>query len=361
MSRPSKPVSASKTILSSQMMPVDANPMGNVHGGTILKLVDEAAGVTALRHSRTVVVTASIDRMDFYHPVYVVNLLSLKASVNYAGTISMKTDSQSKSLTSSLRHLKRSDDGERESSAEPSASRSYNTEKRKPRHRSRSGMKVAIIGFGMMGRQIAQVFAQHGHEVEVTDEDQRALKIGIDEIANGPYGIHSSVSKGKLTLEQASGSLARIKTSPKLDDVCKNSDLVIEAAFEDLRLKQDLFQKIEFAAPPAAIIASNTSTLSLDKISQKISKRDRALGMHFFNPAQLTKLVEIIRGPATSPETVEKGSRIVREIGKIPVLAQDEPGFIANRLGLTLYMEASKLLEDGIASLQDIDTCMKLG
>ena len=128
-----------------------------------------------------------------------------------------------------------------------------------------------------------------------------------------------------------------------------------------MHIKQNLFQKIEYAAPPTAIIASNTSTLSLDKISQKISRRDRALGMHFFNPAQLTKLVEIIRGPATSPETVEKGSRIVREIGKIPVLAQDEPGFIANRLGLTLYMEASKLLEDGIASLQDIDTCMKLG
>ncbi len=222
-------------------------------------------------------------------------------------------------------------------------------------------MKVAIIGFGMMGRQIAQVFAQHGHEVEATDEDQQALKTGMHEIANGPYGIHASASKGKLTLEQARGSLAMIKTSPTLDDACKNSDLVIEAAFEDLHLKQNLFQKIESASPPNAMIATNTSTLSLDKISQKISKRDRALGMHFFNPAQLTKLVEIIRGSATSPETVEKGSQIVRELGKTPILAQDEPGFIANRLGLTLYMEASKLLEDGIASLQDIDTCMKLG
>src|SRR6266849_8033335 len=182
-------------------------------------------------------------------------------------------------------------------------------------------MKVAIVGFGMMGRQIAQVFAQHGHEVEVTDEHQQALKTGIDEIANGPYGVHASVSKGKLTPEQASRTLASIKTSPKLDDACRNSNLVIEAAFEDLQLKQNLFQKIESAAPPAAIISSNTSTLSLDKISQKISKRDRALGMHFFNPAQLTKLVEIIRGSATSPETVEKGSRIVREIGKTPVLA----------------------------------------
>jgi len=222
-------------------------------------------------------------------------------------------------------------------------------------------MKVAIVGFGMMGRQIAQLFAQHGHDVEATDEDQQALKIGMDEIANGPYGVHASVSRGKLTLEQAGVSLAKIKTSSMLDDACKNSDLVIEAAFEDLHLKQNLFQRIESASPPTAIIASNTSTLSLDKISQKISKRDRALGMHFFNPAQLTKLVEIIRGPATSHETVEKGSQIVRELGKIPILALDEPGFIANRLGLTLYMEASKLLEDGIASLPDIDTCMKLG
>jgi len=213
----------------------------------------------------------------------------------------------------------------------------------------------------MMGRQIAQVFAQHGHEVEATDEDQQALKIGLDEIANGPYGVNASVSKGKLTQQQASRTLASIKTNPKLDDACRNSSLVIEAAFEDLHLKQTLFQRIEDASLPSAIIASNTSTLSLDKISQKLSKRDRTLGMHFFNPAQLTKLVEIIRGAATSPETVERGSQIVRELGKTPIIARDEPGFIANRLGLTLYMEASKLLEDGIASLQDIDTCMKLG
>jgi 3-hydroxybutyryl-CoA dehydrogenase len=213
----------------------------------------------------------------------------------------------------------------------------------------------------MMGRQIAQVFAQHGHEVEATDEDQQALKTGLSEIADGPYGVHAAVSKGKMTSEQANRALVSIKTSPKLDDACRNSDLVIEAAFEDLHLKQNLFQRIESTAPSTAIIASNTSTLSLDKITQKISRRDRTIGMHFFNPAQLTKLVEIIRGVSTSPETVEKVSQIVREIGKTPILAQDEPGFITNRLGLTLYTEASKLLEDGIASLQDIDTCMKLG
>ena len=212
-----------------------------------------------------------------------------------------------------------------------------------------------------MGRQIAQVFAQHGHEIEATDEDQHALKTGLNEIADGPYGVHAAVSKGKLTSEQANRALASIKTSPKLDDACKNSDLVIEATFEDLQLKQNLFRKIESAAPSTAIIASNTSTLSLDKITQKISRKDRTIGMHFFNPAQLTKLVEIVRGTSTSPETVEKASQIVREIGKTPILAQDEPGFIANRLGLTLYLEASRLLEDGVASLSDIDACMRLG
>ncbi len=212
-----------------------------------------------------------------------------------------------------------------------------------------------------MGRQIAQVFAQHGHEIEATDEDQQALKTGLNEIADGPYGVQAAVSKGKLTPEQASRALASIKTSSKLDDACKNSDLVIEAAFEDLGLKQNLFQRIESTAPSTAIIASNTSTLSLDQITQKISRKDRTIGMHFFNPAQLTKLVEIIRGRSTSSETVEKASQIVREIGKTPILAQDEPGFIANRLGLTLYMEASKLLEDGVANLSDIDTCMRLG
>src|SRR2546428_5231175 len=170
----------------------------------------------------------------------------------------------------------------------------------------------------MMGRQIAQVFAQHGYEVEATDEDQQALKTGIDEIANGPYGIHASVSRGKLTPEQASKALANIKTSPKLDDACRNANLVIEAAFEDLQLKQNLFQKIESVAPATAIIASNTSTLSLDKISQKISERDRTVAMHFFNPAQETKPVQIIQGTPRSPELVANAPQIVREIAKIP-------------------------------------------
>src|SRR5713101_10103081 len=223
----------------------------------------------------------------------------------------MKTDSPSKSPTSSRRRLGKDDAGEKESKEEPNASRFSKIERGRARP---TKTKVAIVGFGMMGRQIAQVFAQHGHEIEATDEDQQALKTGISEIADGPYGVHAAVSKGKLTPEQASKTLAGVKTRPKLEDACKNSNLVIEAAFEDLQLKQNLFQRIESTAPPTAIIASNTSTLSLDKITQKISKKDRTVGMHFFNPAQLTKLVEIIRGTSTSTRTIEKASQIVREI-----------------------------------------------
>lgn len=213
----------------------------------------------------------------------------------------------------------------------------------------------------MMGRQIAQIFAQNGHEVVVTDENPQALRTGLEEIENGPYGLNTAVSKGKISQDQSRRALASIRTTPTTDEACKNADIVIEAAFEDLKLKQNLFRKIEAVAPVTAIIASNTSTLSLDEISQNTFKKDRIVGMHFFNPAQLTKLVEIIRGSTTSPDTVEKANKIVREIGKTPVLARDEPGFIANRLGLSLYMEASRLLEDGIASISDIDTCMKLG
>ena len=264
-----------------------------------------------------------------------------------------------KSLTLSQKAQKKSDVGEKARSDELSVSRFYNKDERKAKPERE--LKVAVVGFGMMGRQIAQVLAQNGNQVNATDENMEALKSGLDDIANGPYGLRAAESKGKLTKEKADTALASIRTNSTLEDACKDSGLVIEAAFENLQLKQDLFQRIELVAPPTATIASNTSTLSIDDIARKTSKKERVVGMHFFNPAQTTKLVEVIRGRETSAETVEKAYQLVREIGKTPILAQDEPGFIANRLGLTLYMEASRLLEDGIASLQDIDTCMRLG
>jgi len=222
-------------------------------------------------------------------------------------------------------------------------------------------MKVAVIGFGMMGRQIAQVFAQHGNEVAVTDENPVALKSGLDEVAHGPYGIESAVAKAKITREEGSKALQQIRPAADLKDACRGAGLVIEAVYEHLPLKQEIFAKLESAAPQSALFASNTSTLTVSKIGSKLSKKDRLLGMHFFNPAQITKLVEIVKTGQTSAKAIEEATKIVETIGKTPIIAQDEPGFIANRLGLTLYMEASALLEEGTAKIRDIDLAMKLG
>lgn len=222
-------------------------------------------------------------------------------------------------------------------------------------------MKVAVVGFGMMGRQIAQVFAQHGSQVNVTDENQDALTRGIDEISNGPYGVKSAVARGKLSADEASKTLVSIKATPSLDEACKEAELVIEAAFEDAQLKRQLLQRIDSIAPHNSLLASNTSTLGISKIAMDVTNKGRLVGMHFFNPAQVTKLVEIVKGESSTPESVDRASQIVRMIGKTPIIAADEPGFVANRLGLTLYVEASRLYEEGVASIQDIDLAMKLG
>lgn len=222
-------------------------------------------------------------------------------------------------------------------------------------------MRVAVIGFGTMGRQIAQVFAQHGHRVTVTDENKQALTAGIEEIENGPYGIKAAVTRGKMSTQEGSRTLASIKTSSTLDDACKDAELVIEAVFEDPSLKQKVLAQLDSTTPPNAIIASNTSTLSISKLTTNLTNKERILGMHFFNPAQVTKLVEIVKGQHTSSARVEEASKIAEIIGKTPIIALDEPGFVANRLGLTLYIEASRLFEDGTSNIVDIDLAMKLG
>src|SRR5438552_18035085 len=141
-------------------------------------------------------------------------------------------------------------------------------------------MRVAVIGFGMMGRQIAQVFAQHGNEVLVTDENPAAVESGLDEVAHGPYGIESAVAKAKITREEGSKSLQQIRPAADLKDACNSADLVIEAVYEHLPLKQEVFAKIESIAPQSALLASNTSTLTVSKIGSRLSKKDRLLGMH---------------------------------------------------------------------------------
>jgi 3-hydroxybutyryl-CoA dehydrogenase len=222
-------------------------------------------------------------------------------------------------------------------------------------------MRVAVIGFGMMGRQIAQVFALHGNEVAVTDENPVAVKSGLDEVAHGPYGVESAVAKSKITREEGIKALQQIRPTSNLKDACDNADLVIEAVYEHLPLKQEVFAALGAAAPPSALLASNTSTLTVSKIGSRLSKKDRLLGMHFFNPAQITKLVEIVKTDQTSERAIQEATKIVESIEKTAIIAHDEPGFVANRLGLTLYLEASKLLEERTARIRDIDLAMKLG
>ena len=222
-------------------------------------------------------------------------------------------------------------------------------------------MRVAVIGFGLMGRQIAQVFAQHGYEVKVTDENPAAVKLGLDEVAHGPYGIESAIAKAKITREEGTKTLQRIRPASNLKDACSDANLVIEAVYELLSLKQEVFAKLESSAPETALLASNTSTLTVSNIGSLLSRKERLLGMHFFNPAQITKLVEIVKTLETSEATIQQATKIVETIVKTPIIAHDEPGFIANRLGLTLYMEASALLEEGTAKIRDIDLAMKLG
>src|SRR6266705_5630052 len=213
-------------------------------------------------------------------------------------------------------HTRRSrrSDGTRQNSEEHS-DYNYSNNRRRTRNR-RESLKVAIVGFGMMGRQIAQVFLQNGHQVTVTDEKLDMLKPGVEEIENGSYGIKAGVSRGKLTEAQAASALRNLHVAQNLQEACKEAGLVVEAVFESLDLKQRLFEQMELAAPSSATLASNTSTLSLARIAEKVRDKERVLGLHFFNPAQATKLVEIVKTDKTSRTRLEEAVNLVKQFGK---------------------------------------------
>jgi 3-hydroxybutyryl-CoA dehydrogenase len=222
--------------------------------------------------------------------------------------------------------------------------------------------RVAIIGFGTMGSGIAQVVAQAGYEVIARDVADDLLKRGLDLIKSGPFGLEKAVERGKITREQAEATLSRIKVTTDLAAAVKDADFVIEAAFENLDLKKKIFREVDELAPPHAIIASNTSTLSITALASATKRPEKVAGMHFFNPAQVMRLVEIVRGLQTSDETVEVVKGFAQKLGKTPIIVnKDVPGFVANRIGFAAILEAIRLYEEGVASAQDIDTAMKLG
>ena len=219
--------------------------------------------------------------------------------------------------------------------------------------------KVAVIGAGQMGRGIAQVFATAGKDVVVYDISQEFVD-GAK--ANLEKGLAKLVSKEKITQEKADAIMGHISFSVNGDysDI-GDTDLVVEAAIERIDLKKAIFQKLDKAAKADCILATNTSSISITEIASVTGRKDKVIGMHFFNPPVAMKLIEIIRGGNTSDEVYEAVFNTSKEIGKEPVTVNEAPGFVVNRILIPMLNEAIEVLQQGIASAEDIDTAMKLG
>jgi 3-hydroxybutyryl-CoA dehydrogenase len=218
--------------------------------------------------------------------------------------------------------------------------------------------KIGVVGAGVMGSGIAQVCAQAGFEVIMRDLTDELVQKGLKNIENF---LNEGIKRGKVTEEQKQQTLSRIKGTTKLEDL-KDVDFVIEAAVEIMDVKKQIFQELDKLVRPEVILSTNTSSLSITEIAQSTKRPDKVVGMHFFNPAQLMRLVEIVRGLDTSDETIKVCYELSEKLGKIPVLVKkDVPGFIVNRIMMIQFMEAIRLYEEGVASLEDIDKAVKFG
>jgi 3-hydroxybutyryl-CoA dehydrogenase len=216
---------------------------------------------------------------------------------------------------------------------------------------------IAVIGAGQMGRGIAQVFGRHGYAVILNDRDDAQLTKAHSSIAEG---LERLASKGSLERGQVCGIMERIRTSASLSDLA-SAEFVIEAVTENIPLKLDLFRKLDDSLPQGVILASNTSSISITRIAAETRRPDRVIGMHFMNPVPVMRLVEVIRGLATSQETFAITSALVASLGKEMAVARDYPGFIVNRILVPMINEAIFSLFEGIATAEDIDKGMKLG
>ncbi len=218
--------------------------------------------------------------------------------------------------------------------------------------------KIAILGAGTMGSGIAHVIAQSGYQVIIRDIKQEFLDKGLKTIRKN---LERGLKKGRITEEEIETIMGRIKTTESLEEAVKDADLVIEAIPEKLELKLETFKKLDKLTKPDTILASNTSSISITKLAAETSKPDKVLGLHFFNPAPVMKLVEVIRGEKTSDDTMNTAIEFAKSLGKTPVRVKEFPGFIVNKILITAINEAIDTYERGIATAEDIDTAMKLG
>ena len=218
--------------------------------------------------------------------------------------------------------------------------------------------KIGVIGAGTMGHGIAQAAAQIGCEVVMRDVQDSFVERGLKSIDKF---LAKSVEKGKLQAPEKDKIMGRIKGTTKMTDL-KDVDYVVEAVIEDLNLKKQVFKELDELCRPDVILSSNTSSMSITEIAAATKRPDRVCGMHFFNPVPLMKLVEIIRGYSTSDKTVSTSTDLAKKMGKITVeVKKDSPGFIVNRIMIPHMIEAIKIVEEGIASMQDVDTAVKNG
>jgi 3-hydroxybutyryl-CoA dehydrogenase len=216
---------------------------------------------------------------------------------------------------------------------------------------------IGVIGAGTMGHGIAQVAAAAGYKVLLRDVDRDSLARGIQAIERN---LAKGIQLGKLTEDDRDSTLQHIRGTTQLAEIA-NADLIIEAAPEQLELKQEILREVETHSNNAFIFASNTSSLSITEIAKASERPQNTVGMHFFNPVHLMRLVEIVVGKATSDDTVEVVREVSRRLRKEPIVVHDVPGFASSRLGVALGLEAMRMLEQGVASAKDIDTAMELG
>jgi len=219
-------------------------------------------------------------------------------------------------------------------------------------------LTVTVLGTGTMGQGIAQVAAQSGHTTRVFDVVEGRATTAVQAIA---AQLEKLVAKGKIDAGARAGTLNRLSAATTAKDACEGADVVIEAVPENMQVKVDLLEAVLPHASKSAIIASNTSSLSLTELGARLKAPERTIGLHFFNPPPVMELVEVVRGLSTSDDTVERSLAFVKGLGKTPIIVRDVPGFATSRLGVILGAEAMRMLEMGVASAQDIDRGMELG
>lgn len=217
---------------------------------------------------------------------------------------------------------------------------------------------ISVIGSGTMGNGIAHVFAQNGFQVSLIDISETALEKAIATIGKN---LDRMVQKEKITEADKNGALANIKTFTSTEEGVKSADLVVEAATENFDIKKKIFEAMDAHSPATAILSTNTSSISITKIAAATQRPDKVIGMHFMNPVPVMKLIEVIRGYATSDETTSTIMEMSKKLQKVPVEVNDYPGFVANRILMPMINEAIITLHEGVAGVEEIDTVMRLG